>query len=72
MRREAGFDLSDRITAWYSGGANVADVMASYGAYIGGETLSTELIAGEPPADAHREEHDLEGTRVTLGVRRNG
>jgi hypothetical protein len=46
--------------------------MGSHGAYIGGETLSTELVAGEPPTDAYREEHDLEGTRVTLGVRRNG
>ena len=71
MRREAGFDLSDRITTWYAGSPAVDEVMVSHGGYIGAETLSTELVPGEPPAYAHREEHDLEGTKVTLGVRRN-
>jgi isoleucyl-tRNA synthetase len=72
MRREAGFDLSDRITTWYSGVADLSRVMKSHGRYIAGETLSTELVAGEPPPEAWRAEHDLEGARVVLGVRRNG
>jgi isoleucyl-tRNA synthetase len=72
MRREAGFDLADRITTWYQGDGDLARVMAAHGAYIGGETLSTELLPGEPAAGAHREEQDLEGTKVVLAVRRNG
>ncbi len=71
MRREAGFVLSDRITTWYAGDADIARVMQSQAAYIQAETLSTELVAGAPPADAHRAEHDLEGATVTLAVRRN-
>ena len=71
MRRDAGFELADRITTWYQGDDDIARVMASHADYIKGETLSTELVAGEPPADAHRAEHDLEGTRVVLAVRRN-
>jgi isoleucyl-tRNA synthetase len=71
MRREAGFELSDRITTWYVGDGDVARVLGSHGEYIRGETLSTEIVAGEPPGDAHRAEHDLEGTRVVLAVRRN-
>ena len=76
MRREAGFELSDRITLWYAGpggssaDADVARVMGSQAAYIQGETLATEIVAGEPPADAHRADQDLEGTNVVLAVRR--
>ncbi|MEX1104081.1 MAG: DUF5915 domain-containing protein, partial [Dehalococcoidia bacterium] len=72
MRREAGFELADRITTWYLGDGDVARVFGSHGDYIRGETLSTEIVAGEPPSDAHRAEQDLEGTKVVLAVRRNG
>jgi isoleucyl-tRNA synthetase len=72
MRRDAGFDLADRITTYYGGGEDVARVMGSFGDYIRAETLSTELVAGAAPADAHTSEHNLEGTKVTLGVRKNG
>ncbi len=72
MRREAGFDLSDRITAWYDGDADVARVMVAQAAYIQGETLATELIAGVAPADASTASHDLEGAKVTIAVRKNG
>lgn len=72
MRRDAGFDLADRITTYYGGGEDVARVMGSFGDYIRAETLSTEMVAGTAPADAHSAEHNLEGTKVTLGVRKNG
>jgi isoleucyl-tRNA synthetase len=70
MRREAGFDLSDRITTWFSGSAAIARVFGTHGAYIAAETLSTSLVDGTPPSDAHTAEHDLEGVRVTLAVQR--
>jgi isoleucyl-tRNA synthetase len=72
MRREAGFELADRITTWVDGDADVVRVLASNGDYIRAETLSTELLAGSPPAGAHTEQQNLEGTKVTIGVRRNG
>ncbi len=70
MRREAGFDLADRITTWVLGDGDVARVLDSQGEYIRAETLSTELLAGEPPAGTHHAEQDLEGTKVSIGVRR--
>lgn len=70
MRRDAGFDLADRITTWVVGDGDVERVLASQGDYIRAETLSTDLAAAEPPADAHSASHDLEGTKVTIGVRR--
>ncbi len=72
MRREAGFDLADRITTWVDGDAEVARVLAAQGDYIRGETLSTELVTAAPPAGVHGAEQDLEGIRVTLAVRKNG
>jgi isoleucyl-tRNA synthetase len=71
MRREAGFELSDRITTFVQGDAEVARVLASHGDYIRGETLSTELVEGPAAAGVHTVEQDLEGTRVALGVRKN-
>ncbi|MCA9831496.1 MAG: isoleucine--tRNA ligase [Dehalococcoidia bacterium] len=70
MRREAGFDLSDRITAWYEGPDEIGRVLRIHDAYVRAETLATELVAGTPPVDAHGAEQDLEGVKVRLAVRK--
>ena len=72
MRREAGFALADRITTWFAGDGDLARVAESQGEYIRAETLSTELVPGSGPGDAFALEHDLEGVKVTLALRRNG
>ncbi len=72
LRREAGFDLSDRITAWYVADGDVARVARSFDDYIGGETLATALVAGTPPAGATSSEQVIDGAKVVLGVQRNG
>ncbi len=66
------FELADRIHTWVDGDADVARVIGTHGEYIRAETLSTELSAGAPPAGAHHAEQDLEGTKVTIGVRKAG
>jgi isoleucyl-tRNA synthetase len=71
MRREAGFDLADRITTWYTAPGDLDRVLTAHGDYVRAETLSTTLTPGAAPADAHSEQHDLEGLTVTLAVRRN-
>jgi len=40
--------------------------------YIKAETLSTDLVDGEPPDDAHQETHTLDGEKLLLGVKRQG
>ncbi len=72
LRREAGLALVDRIEAWVAGDAEVARVLERHGDYIRGETLAVALHAAEPPDGATRSEDDLEGTRVTFGLRRAG
>jgi len=62
MRRNAGFELTDRITVYYQGGEALGRVMTSSAAYIQQETLSLSLVAAEPPPQAYVETH-----RLTLG-----
>ena len=70
LRRNARFELTDRIVAYYQGPAEVAEVMQNHAAYIQQETLSDELVAAPPPAEAQSETQKVEGMAVTLGVRR--
>ncbi len=71
MRKDADFNIEDRITTWYVAQDELANVMVVWGDYIQAETLSTELVAGEPPTDAHIETQRVERASITLGVRRN-
>ena len=70
LRREADFELSDRITAWCAGGETVARVLAAHGDYVKGETLSVELHTEAPPEDAQQTRFTLDGIEVIAGVRR--
>ena len=70
LRRNARFELTDRIVAYYQGPAAVTQVMQNHAAYIQQETLSDELVAAPPPAEAQAETQKVEGMEVTLGVRR--
>ena len=46
-------------------------VFTDWGEYIQSETLTTELVPGEPPADAFVERHKVEGKELALGVKKN-
>jgi isoleucyl-tRNA synthetase len=70
MRKEAGFNIEDRITTWYLADGELVEVIDAWGEYIRSETLSGELLAGKPPADAYRETHSVDGASITLAVRR--
>ena len=70
LRREADFELSDRITTWCAGDETVARVLVAHGDYVQGETLSVELFTEPPPADAQQTAFTLDGVEVVVGVRR--
>ncbi len=70
MRRNAGFEIADRIVTYYRGDDALRRVMQRFADYVRQETLSLELVDGEPPAGAHVETHTLDGQKVTLGVQR--
>jgi isoleucyl-tRNA synthetase len=70
MRKDAGFNIDDRITTWYHADDELADVVATWRAYIAAETLSTGLVAGDPVADAYSESFAVDGLSIVLGVKR--
>jgi isoleucyl-tRNA synthetase len=71
MRKDAGFSIDDRITTYYVAESELAEVMVAWGDYIRAETLTTDLVAGQPPADAYTEAHQIEDLSITLGVKQN-
>jgi isoleucyl-tRNA synthetase len=70
LRRDAGFDISDRITTYWQSDEDVRLVLAAHEEYIRSETLSLALVEGAPPAGAHSEEQSVDGHALTLGVQR--
>ena len=71
MRKNADFDISDRITTYYLGDQEFAAVIETWGDYIMAETLTTRLIAGPVPEDVFQETHKVDGNDVHLGIRQN-
>ena len=70
MRKSAGFEIADRIRLTFSTEADLDRVMRSWGEYVAQEVLAEAVSGGEPPAGAYREEHDIDGQKVVLGVER--
>ncbi|HSF81965.1 MAG TPA: class I tRNA ligase family protein [Anaerolineales bacterium] len=71
MRKEAGFDIADRISTYYQAPPELAVVFESWSEYIQAETLTTRLVAGSAPEGAHVEDHKVDGLEIILGVKRN-
>ena len=71
QRKNADFNIEDRITTWYLASGELSQVFESWGEYIQAETLTTELNAGDPPAEAFVEQHKIEGETITIGVKQN-
>jgi isoleucyl-tRNA synthetase len=72
MRKDAGFRIEDRIRTACQGGEEVAKVIESWREYIRSETLSDELIIGEPAQGAYVESHQIAGAELKIGVLRVG
>ncbi len=73
MRKNADFNIEDRITTWYmTPDAELAQVIADWGLYIQTETLTDNLVEETSPADAYVEAHTIDGAGLTLGVKRSG
>ncbi|MEM7347307.1 MAG: DUF5915 domain-containing protein [Chloroflexota bacterium] len=71
MRKDAGFDIADKITIFYQAEGDVAAVMDSWADYIKTETLATAIEAGTAPDGAFAKTEKVEGQEVGLGVKQN-
>jgi isoleucyl-tRNA synthetase len=70
-RKQAGFDVSDRISVGYSASDCVSEAIARHADYIRRETLAKRLERGiETDASWHRAEAEIDGLPVIVAVHR--
>jgi isoleucyl-tRNA synthetase len=70
LRKEADFDLDDRIVTTYQADEELAQAIEAWHDYIAAETLSVEIVEGSPDDAVAVSEDTVEGYALTLGVRR--
>ena len=71
LRKEADFDLDDRIITTYQAEGELAEAIEMFRDYIAAETLSVELVAGSPEEDSVAVDEDqVEGHLLRFGVRK--
>jgi isoleucyl-tRNA synthetase len=71
MRKNAGFNIEDRITTCYQAEDALTQVFDTWSEYIKSETLTTQLLDAPPIEGAFVEEHKLEGEKLILAVKQN-
>ena len=70
MRKEAGFEVEDKITLYYHGDETIDEVMGHFGDTIVQETLTQHVEKNKPVADSYSKEWNINGHPVVLGVKR--
>jgi isoleucyl-tRNA synthetase len=70
LRKEAGFELSDRIETEYRAEGDAAQAITAWADYIKAETLSVTLQASDAPGGEKSESFKLDGQPVTVAVKR--
>ncbi|HEY8258883.1 MAG TPA: isoleucine--tRNA ligase [Gemmatimonadales bacterium] len=70
LRKEAGYEYTDRIALWISGGDLVLTAVQGHADFIQGETLARRLEQGRAPAPDLEQEVDIDGHGVVVGVQR--
>lgn len=70
LRKTADFEISDRIKLVYKATAKLAEAVTEFSEYIKNETLTLELVFGEPDPQMTQIESEFDGETVKLGVER--
>lgn len=70
MRKEADFQVMDKIKVTYTGSKKAEDVFAKYGEEIASEVLANEVVKMEPVG--YVKEWRINGEAVTMGVEKEG
>jgi isoleucyl-tRNA synthetase len=70
FRKQAGFDIADRIQLYYSASEKLSEAIETHREYIMGEVLATQIEDKKPPKDAKtpEEEFQFEGEKVSIGL----
>ena len=70
MRKEADFEVMDRIRVTYSGSGKAEEIFEKYGTQISGEVLADEIVKAEPAGFV--KDWKINGEAVTMGVEKEG
>ena len=70
MRKEADFEVMDKIKVTYAGSAKAEGVFAKHGKEIGSEVLANEVVKAEPAG--YVKKWKINGEAVTMGVMKEG
>jgi isoleucyl-tRNA synthetase len=73
FRKQAGFDIADRIHLYYSASEKLTTAVEAHREYIMGEVLATQIEDKNPPKGAKcpEEAFQFEGEEVTIGLVKN-
>ena len=66
MRKEADFEVTDKIKVYYEGTEKAEGIFAKHADEIGGEVLAVEVLKKVPAG--YTKEWNINGEKVTLGV----
>ena len=69
MRKEANFDVMDHITVYVSGNSKISDLILRNKEEISTDVLA-DGIAVDSACDGYEKEWDINGEKVTLGVKK--
>ena len=70
MRKEAGFEVMDRISVGYSGNDRIKEIFEKSSGIISGEILADSITEGDIP-EGYQKEWNINGERVSLSVKKN-
>jgi isoleucyl-tRNA synthetase len=70
LRKDAGFDVTDRIEITYTGSDRIAAAVRDWADWIRNETLALELQASSQPTGEAVETFTIGDEQITFGVRR--
>ena len=68
LRKEAGFEIDNRIRVYYEGDSQIARVFEKHREYIMTETLSEEVVPRAPRDELTGKPYNVDGLKVTLWV----
>ena len=70
MRKEADFNVTDKISITIKGSQTVTSIAKAYEKEIAGDTLAVSITVGEP--QGFIKEWDINGEAVVMGVKQEG
>jgi isoleucyl-tRNA synthetase len=72
MRKDAGFDVTDRIRIFASGRETLNRVLRQLGPYIRNETLAVDITDGTGKGGGYTAQWDINGEQCTITIEKVG